>query len=81
MRSISMNKFTQSLESLFKNDTEQMIDDQAPLRVKQRNGEDFVIISASDWKREQETLYVLQNKALMRQISDSLISHTIKNSL
>ena len=35
---------------------------------------DFVV-SAKDWEREQETLYVLQNKSLMKQIERSLKTH------
>jgi antitoxin YefM len=32
-------------------------------------------VSAEDWEREQETLYVLQNKSLMEQIERSLKTH------
>jgi len=46
-----------------------------PLKVTRRSGEDFVI-SANDWEREQETLYILQNSGLMKQISVSLNSHS-----
>ncbi len=46
-----------------------------PLRVKRRTGQDFVVVSAEDWEREQETLYVLQNKSLMEQIERSLKVH------
>jgi antitoxin YefM len=44
------------------------------LRVKRHGGQDFVV-SAEDWEREQETLYVLQNKPLMEQIERSLKTH------
>ena len=37
------------------------------------NGGDFVAISAEDWERE--TLYVLQNANLMRQVEESLKTH------
>jgi len=33
-------------------------------------------MSAEDWERDQETLYVLQNTSLMRQIADSSATHT-----
>ena len=39
------------------------------------NGEDFVVVSAEDWSREQETLYVLQNQSLMQQIAESQVTH------
>jgi antitoxin YefM len=32
-------------------------------------------VSAEDWEREQETLYVLQNRSLMEQIERSLETH------
>lgn len=33
----------------------------------------------SDWEREQESLYVLQNKDLMQQISESISTHSQNN--
>lgn len=33
------------------------------------------VISLEDWERDQETLYVLQNKPLMQQIAASLQTH------
>ena len=32
-------------------------------------------MSAEDWERDQETLYVLQNTSLMRQIAESSATH------
>ena len=46
-----------------------------PLKVTRRNGNDFVAIGAEDWERDQETLYVLQNSSLMKQISESAHIH------
>ena len=43
--------------------------------MSRRNGGDFVVTSAEDWEREQETLYVLQNADLMTQIEESLKTH------
>ena len=34
-----------------------------------------MVISAEDWERERETLYVLQNQSLMQQIPESQITH------
>jgi len=42
------------------------------------NAADFVVLSADDWAREQETLYVLQNNNLMKQIAASMASN-VKN--
>ncbi|MFZ4703151.1 MAG: type II toxin-antitoxin system Phd/YefM family antitoxin [Candidatus Methylumidiphilus sp.] len=46
-----------------------------PLKVIHNGEDDFVVISAEDWEREQETLYILQNNDLMKQIADSLVTH------
>lgn len=71
MDSISVNKFRDNLKSY----VEQVISEHLPLKVTRRTGEDFVVLSADDWEREQETLYVLQNNALMKQIADSLATN------
>lgn len=75
MESVSVNKFRDNL----KNFVEQVIANHVPLKVTRRSGEDFVVISADDWEREQETLYVLQNNSLMAQIAASANSHTKKS--
>ena len=71
MDSVSVNKFRENLKSF----VEQIVNEHTPLKVTRRSGEDFVVVSADDWDREQETLYVLQNESLMKQIADSLQSH------
>ena len=68
MRELSVNKFRANLKSF----VDQSISNHEPLRINRRAGRDFVVISAEDWEREQETLYVLQNSVLMKQIADSL---------
>jgi antitoxin YefM len=71
MREISVQDFQSQLREA----VEKVADDHLPLRVKRQNGRDFVVVSAEDWEREQETLYVLQNKSLMEQIERSLKTH------
>ena len=71
MNSISVNQFREKLKDF----VEQVIERHQPLKVTRRHGEDFVVISAEDWEREQETLYVLQNQSLMQQIAESLTTH------
>ena len=71
MDSVSVNKFRDNLKSF----VEQIVTGHSPLKVTRRSGEDFVVISADDWEREQETLFVLQNKSLMKQIATSLQTH------
>ena len=72
MDSTTVNKFRDGLKSF----VEQVVSQHLPLRVTRRNGADFVVMSAEDWERDQETLYVLQNTSLMRQIADSSTTHT-----
>ena len=67
MNSISVNKFRGNLKTF----VEQVITQHLPLKVTRRSGDDFVVLSADDWEREQETLYVLQNNDLMKQIAAS----------
>ena len=71
MDSISVNKFRDNMKSF----VEQVVNMHLPLKVTRRNGEAFVVVSEEDWEREQETLYVLQNKDLMQQIAASMDSH------
>jgi len=71
MLTTTVNKFRDQLKSYI----EQIVGEHVPLRVIRRNGADFVVMSAEDWERDQETLYVLQNTSLMRQIAESSATH------
>lgn len=71
MDTVSVNKFRDTLKDC----VEKVISQHNPLKVTRRNGEDFVVVSAEDWERDQETLHVLQSSHLMKQISDSMITH------
>jgi antitoxin YefM len=71
MDTTTVNKFRDSLKSF----VEQVVNQHTPLRVTRRTGSDFVVMSAEDWERDQETLYVLQNSSLMRQIAKSSTTH------
>ena len=70
MESVSVNRFRDNL----KNFVEQSINEHVPIKVTRRNGEDFIVLSADDWEREQETLYILQNNDLMKQIGNFSIT-------
>ena len=74
MDTVSVNQFRDNLKNL----VEQAVSKHEPLRVTRRSGEDFVVLSAEDWEREQETLYILQNSGLMKQIAASLATHSNK---
>lgn len=71
VNSISVNQFREKLKHF----VETVIKEHQPLKVTRRNGENFVVISAEDWEREQETLYILQNQSLMQQIVESQVTH------
>jgi len=65
---LSVNQFRANL----KHYVDQAVDNHEPLEVTRKNGEAFVVMSLDDYKREQETLYVLGNSSLMGQIQESL---------
>lgn len=75
MHTISVNQFRDNLKTF----VEQSVSTHTPIKVSRRAGDDFIVMSAEDWEREQETLYVLQNSSLMQQIADSATSHTQKS--
>ncbi len=72
---VSVNQFRDNLKTF----VERVLSNHQPIKVTRRAGEAFVVISADDWEREQETLYVLQNSSLMTQIAASLTTHTQQN--
>ena len=57
MIEVSVNKFRANIKSF----VDRALSDHSAIRVKRRVGHDFVVLSAEDWEREQETLY--QNAA------------------
>jgi len=71
MDSISVNQFRDNLKTY----VEQTVSDHEPIKVTRRAGDDFVVMSADDWEREQETLYILQSSNLMKQIAESMATH------
>jgi len=71
MDTVSVNKFRENLKSF----VEQVVNQHTPIKVTRRTGKDFVVVSADDWEREQETLYVLENSDLMKQIAASMATH------
>ena len=71
MVELSVNKFRSNLRAF----VDQAIDEHVPLKITRRAGRDFIVLSAEDWERDQETLYVLQNSSLMKQISESSLTH------
>jgi antitoxin YefM len=72
LHSISVNRFRDNPKRFI----EQVVNDHEPIKVTHCAGEDFVVMSADDWEREQETLHALQSSSLMQQIADSLGTHS-----
>ncbi|MGY0590906.1 MAG: type II toxin-antitoxin system Phd/YefM family antitoxin, partial [Paraglaciecola chathamensis] len=68
MNSISVNQFRDNLKTY----VEQAVSEHQPIKVTRRAGEAFIVMSADDWEREQETLHVLQSSNLMQQIAESM---------
>jgi len=71
MREITVNKFRANL----RDSVEQVLSEHQPLRISRRNGQDFIVIGADDWIQNQETLAVLENSSLMKQIAESMKTH------
>ena len=71
METISVNQFRANIKDF----VEQAANEHEPLKVTRRSGGDFIVMSAEDWERDQETLYVLQNSSLMKQIAESSRTH------
>ncbi|HBY51432.1 MAG TPA: prevent-host-death protein [Marinilabiliales bacterium] len=71
MIELSVNKFRANLKDF----VDKAIDEHQAIRINRRSGKDFIVISAEDWEREQETLYVLRNNPLMNQVAESLVTY------
>lgn len=67
MQTLSVNEFRAHLKKV----ADLAISEHEPVRVTRRNNGNFILISEEDWNSEQETLYVLQNQSLMKQIWES----------
>ncbi len=71
MREVTVNQFRSTLKSC----VDQTNSEHEPLWVTRKRGKDFVVIGAEDWEQIQETLFVLQNSTLMKQVKRSSLSH------
>ena len=68
---MSYSSFREKLASVL----DYISDNSTVVKITRQNGKAAVVMSLEDWEREQETIYVLQNKDLMRQIAASLQTH------
>lgn len=64
----SVNQFRAQLKQI----VDSAMSRHEPVRVTRKSKGNFIVVSEEDWNAEQETLYVLQNKSLMKQIAESL---------
>ncbi len=64
MNEISVKHFCEHLEA----EVDKIISEHETLRVKRRQGGDFVVISAEDWRSIEETLYLSQFPGLAESI-------------
>lgn len=67
MRETTANVFRQHLKS----EVDQCIANHEVLRVSRRNGENFIVISETDWNAIEETLYLNQFPGLIESIHES----------
>ena len=70
MREIAAQRFFSNPEETL----EPVLGGLLPVRVTRADGKSFVVVDADDWDREQETLYVLGNQSLAKQIAESIKS-------
>ena len=75
MIELSVNKFRANIKEF----VDKVIEDHQAIRVNRRAGKDFIVVSAEDWEREQETLYILRNNSLMSQVAESLVTYKDKS--
>ncbi|WP_141696816.1 type II toxin-antitoxin system Phd/YefM family antitoxin, partial [Methylophaga muralis] len=54
MKSVSLKQFRNHFEAF----VDKVLTSQKPIKVKSQSGKEIILISFSDWEREQETLYV-----------------------
>jgi antitoxin YefM len=74
MLELSVNKFRANLKVI----VDKAIGEHLAIRIKRRAGKDFIIVSAEDWDRDQETLYVLRNSTLMSRVAESVLTYQNK---
>ena len=71
---MSYSSFREKLASVL----DYISDNSTIVKITRQNGKAAVVMSLEDWERDQETLYILQNKPLMRQIAASLKTYEAK---
>lgn len=67
MRELSFNKFITNIKYF----VDEAAREKESIRVIRRSGKDFIITGIIEWERLQETMFVLQNPLLLKQIIES----------
>ena len=76
MKTIDVKKFSDNLQR----NAGEAVADESRLKVRLGNGKYFVVLSADEWERDEETLHVLQDVDLMRQLTRSLEARAKKSA-
>lgn len=74
MQEIPIDKFRDNIEKY----ADLAILNNEPFRVNCETDKNFIVVSAEEWERNQETLYVLQNTSLMNQLLKSNETHNTR---
>ena len=71
MRTVTIEEAINNFESVL----DSISGDSEGVVISREGGEDVVVMSLSYYNGIMETIYVLQNKSLMKQIEESAITH------
>jgi antitoxin YefM len=67
MKEITFNKFITNIKYF----VDEAARNKENIRVIRRSGKDFIVTDLAEWERLQETMFVLQNHILLKQIMES----------
>ncbi|MES9855247.1 MAG: type II toxin-antitoxin system Phd/YefM family antitoxin [Sedimenticola sp.] len=76
MLETTANEFRQTLKAK----VDECINNHDVLRVKRRNGEDFVVLGEADWRAIEETLYLNQFAGLVDSIHQAAAEPVVEGT-
>ena len=71
MEVLSYSVFRQTLSSVL----DKVNEDSVPIQITRKGGRGAVVMSVEDYESLEETLYILQNKSLSKQMVRSMETH------
>ena len=71
MEVLSYSVFRQTLSSVL----DKVNEDSVPIQITRKGGRGAVVMSVEDYESLEETLYILQNKSLSKQMARSMETH------